>query len=261
MDTLMKLEGVSKHFGGLVAVDNVSLEINKGEILGLIGPNGSGKSTTINLINGIYKLTSGSILYKDNDITKLQPYQRARVGISRTFQIVKPLKSLTVSENVMVANLFSNINDSLCSEFQASVGSKSVRHSNKETDEVLERVGLFKKRNLYAESLTLPDRKRLELARALTMKPELLLLDEVMAGLNNYEVNMIMDLIKEINSTGVSIVVIEHIMKAIMGVADRIAVLHHGKLIAQGTPTEVVNNEDVIIAYLGEKYKKKSNNN
>lgn len=257
MEDIMKLDRVSKHFGGLKAVDEVSFSIKKGEILGLIGPNGSGKSTTINLINGIYSLTSGSISYDDKDITKLQPYQRARIGISRTFQIVKPLKSLTVSENVIVANLFSGINDSLINEFKLSLGSKSISSSTEETDAILQRIGLYEKRNYYAESLTLPDRKRLELARAITMKPNLLLLDEVMAGLNNYEIGMIMDLIKEINQTGVTIVVIEHIMKAIMGVADRICVLHHGRLIAQGTPDVVCNDEKVIVAYLGEKYKSK----
>lgn len=257
MEVLMKLEGVSKHFGGLKAVDNVSFDVKKGEILGLIGPNGSGKSTTINLINGVYNLTTGSVSYNDANITKLKPFQRARRGISRTFQIVKPLKNLTVKENVMISNMFAGVGDSLIEELKSAIGSKAIKDASEDTDEVLKKVGLYEKRNLYSDSLTLPDRKRLEFARALTMKPDLLLLDEVMAGLNNYEIEHIMKLIKEINASGVTIVIIEHIMKAIMGVADRIVVLHHGQLIAEGTPDEICNNEEVILAYLGERYKAK----
>lgn len=255
MEPLVKVINLTKHFGGVKAVDNVSFDVNEGEILGLIGPNGSGKSTIVNLLNGVFPVTAGQVLLGHRDITHYEPYQRARIGLSRTFQIVKPLRSLTVQENVMVASMFSKLDDSIVKELISTLHFTQVNSVSTGTDELLERVGLFSKRHFYADDLTLPDRKRLELARVLMMKPKILLLDEVMAGLNHNEVTEIMDLIREINRTGVAIVVIEHIMKAIMGLADRIIVLHHGRLIASGTPNEICNNEDVIVAYLGEKYK------
>lgn len=255
MVNILELISVTKEFGGLKAVNQVSFSAGEGEIVGLIGPNGSGKTTLINLISGTYPLSGGDIKYNGISIKSLPTFERARSGISRTFQIVKPLKNMTVRDNVMVAAIFGKAEVSRLKEISQSLSSRLVKSAYSNTDSILELVGLNDKSDRYADNLTLPDRKRLELARALAMTPKLLLLDEVMAGLNNYEVTEIMELIKKISKKGVTVIVIEHIMKAIMGVADRVIVLHHGQLIAQGKPAEIVKNPDVINAYLGKKYK------
>ncbi|MFQ3619360.1 MAG: ABC transporter ATP-binding protein [Spirochaetales bacterium] len=235
---------VTKCFGALRAVWQVDFEVKKGEILGIIGPNGAGKTTLLSLINGTLPLTEGEIYFRDEKISGLKPFQIAERGISRTFQIVKPFPGMTVLENVSIGALFGKdkIKD-------AKVARDKTRH-------ILERVGLGGKEDLRVENLNISERKRLELARALAMDPELILLDEVMAGLNTKEVEAIMNLILELNQQGRTILIIEHVMKAIMGVSHRVMVLHHGEKIAEGSPEEIARDERVISAYLGERYAK-----
>ena len=241
MSELMKLDAVSRRFGGLQALQNVSLTIGRGEVLGLIGPNGAGKTTLVNVITGVHRASGGSVIFEGRDITRLRPYQTARIGIARTFQVVQPFPELSVLENVSAAALFSN----------TGVG---VREATRFAREQLEFVGLAAMAAKPASSLTLAMRKRLELAKALAMKPKLLFLDEVNAGLNSAEVEQAMGLIRQIADGGVTIVLIEHLMKVVMNVCSRIAVLHNGALIADGTPSEVVADHHVVAAYLGKKY-------
>ncbi|MBC7223151.1 MAG: ABC transporter ATP-binding protein [Anaerolineae bacterium] len=245
MGTLLEGRSVTRYFGGLAAVNEVDFDVQEGEILGLIGPNGAGKTTLMNLITGVYPLTKGEIYFNGHRISGLPPHRITQMGIARTFQIVKPFPGMTVRENVAVGELFGR-----------SGRSTRVADALKRADEILEFVGLYEKRNATADELTVADRKRVELARALAMGPKLLLLDEAMAGLNPKEIEAIMDLIRQVNRTGVTVMVIEHVMKAIMGLCDRILVLHHGQRIALGTPEEVANDEAVIRAYLGERYAK-----
>ncbi len=237
MNPILVLEGVTKRFGGLVAVNNVSFYVNEGEILGLIGPNGAGKTTIFNLITGFYKPDAGRIFFKGEDITGKPPYVVSKMGIGRTFQIVKPLLGLTVMENVIIAAL-------LKARDFADASQKSL--------EMLEFTGLYDKRFLKASSLNLVERKRLELSRALALDPDLLLLDEVVAGLNPREIDEVLDLLKEINQEGKTLLIIEHVMRAIMSISNRIVVLHHGSKLAEGKPEEVANDRRVIEAYLGE---------
>ncbi len=249
---ILKLENATKRFEGLTAVDKVSFEVNEGEILGVIGPNGSGKTTLISLISGTLSLTEGNIIYNGRKLNKLEPYQRARIGIARTFQIVKPLQNLTVEDNIMTAALFGRSDSNLAEEVLFCMSGKPAKKAYLNTDDILKRVGLSEERNRFARNLTLPQRKRLEVARALAMNPKILLLDEVMAGLNLTEIEETMDLVKAINKEdGVTVIMIEHIMKAIMGISHRVIVMNHGALIASGTPEEVANNKDVVAAYLG----------
>lgn len=245
METILKGENVSKHFGGLAALSDVSFQIGKGEIIGLIGPNGSGKTTLINVITGIYQATKGKIHYREKDITHTKPYHIGRMGIARTFQVVKPFSGMTIKENVLIGALFGK-----------SGMKRTTQEALKKVEEVLELVGLIKKRDLSVDGTTIPDRKRLELAKALAMEPDLLFLDEVMAGLRPKEMEEVMALIKVLNKNGITILLIEHVMKAIMGVSDRVIVLHEGRLIAEGTPGEISNNDKVIGAYLGSRYAK-----
>ncbi len=238
-------KGVTRTFGALRAVWNVDFEVIKGEILGIIGPNGAGKTTLLSMINGTLSLTSGSIRFKGKEISGLKPHRIAELGIARTFQIVKPFPGMTVLENVSIGALFGR--EKL----------KNVREAQEKTEYILEKVQLEDKRDVAVENLNVSERKRLELARALAMGPELLLLDEVMAGLNPTEIERIMELIVQVNNEGTTIMVIEHVMKAIMGISHRIMVLHHGEKIAEGSPREITNNEQVISAYLGERYVKK----
>ena len=239
---ILEGEGVTKYFGGLAAVDDVDFHVDQGEVVGLIGPNGAGKTTLFNLISATYSPKPGIIRFKDINITRKKPYQICRMGIARTFQMVKIFGNLSVIENVRIGAFFG--------------GSTTVSSANatKESLELLEYVGLSEVANTPARDLTLANQKRLEVARALATKPELLLLDELMAGLNQTEVAEAMQSVKKIRDKGITIVMIEHVMKAIMNVCDRIIVLHHGQKIAEGTPQEIANSKTVVEVYLGEEY-------
>ena len=235
----LQLELVAKSFSGLMAVNFVSLNVAEGEILGLIGPNGAGKTTLFNLITGLYPPSKGRIVFEGKDITAAAPHARCRLGIARTFQLVRPFPQLTVLENVTIGRVYGR--DLI----------KNRRRAEAEALEILEKVGLADRASEKAHSLTLVQRKRLELARALATKPKLLLLDELLAGLNPSEVSASMELIQSIRSTGITLIMVEHLVKAVFGLSDRIVVLNAGQKIAEGTPMEVANNPRVIDAYLG----------
>jgi branched-chain amino acid transport system ATP-binding protein len=245
--SILEARGITKKFGGLAAVDGVDLTIRKGEILGVIGPNGAGKTTFVNCMTGLDKPTSGTIVFNGQDITKTPSYRIGRLGMARTFQVVKPLRQLTVRENVATGAMFGKRG--------AGRSAAQARHA---ADEILERIGLADMRNRTATELTIPDLKRLELAKALAMDPQLLFLDEVMAGLNQAEIEKAMELILSINRSGVTLFVIEHVMKAIMGISDRLVVLHYGRKIAEGDPKEIVESPAVIEAYLGERFARRA---
>jgi branched-chain amino acid transport system ATP-binding protein len=236
---LLEAVKVSKNFGGLNAISNVDFELNEGEILGLIGPNGAGKTTLFNLISGAYKPRSGVIKFKETTINGMQPNKICRLGIARTFQLVKVFSHLTVFENVLMGALF-GLPKPLSSKGAAELA-----------EEMINFVELSAFKNLTAGELTLVNQKRLEVARAMATKPELLLLDEMMAGLNPTEVIHSIEMIRRIRDKGITIIMIEHVMHAIMNVCDRIIVLHHGEKIAEGTPKEIANNQRVIDIYLG----------
>ena len=236
---VLEIECLRKSFGGLIAVADADFHVDEGEIVGLIGPNGAGKTTIFNLVSGTIKPTSGRIRFKGEDVTNMKPHAICRRSMARTFQSVNLFPQMSVLENTLIGALFG-----------ASIG--SINEAGKKGLELLSFVGLSGKENLPAGELSVPDQKRLEIARALATEPELLLLDEVMAGLNASEVASALSLIKEINNRGITILMIEHIMHAIMGVSDRIIVLHYGRKLAEGTPEEVCNNKEVIEVYLGE---------
>ena len=227
---------LTKIFGGLTAVNDLSFEVNEGEIFGLIGPNGSGKTTVFNLITGFYPITSGEVLYRGQKLNGIPTWKICKVGIGRTFQVVKPLRRMTVLENVMT------------SAFNRSA-------SNEEAEEkalkVLDFCELSKKKDQPAKGLTIGDRKRLEIARALATGPDLLLLDETMAGLTPQEQAEGVVLIRKIRDSGVTIIIVEHIMHVIMNLCDRLLCINYGQEITTGTPVEVANNKEVIEAYLG----------
>jgi branched-chain amino acid transport system ATP-binding protein len=237
---ILEGEGVTKYFGGLKAVSNVNFYVEEGEVVGLIGPNGAGKTTLFNLISASLVPKPGIIKFKGQNITGMKPYKICRMGISRTFQTVKIFANLTVFDNVRLASLF------------GTAKTLSSADATKEASESLEFVGLSALAAHPARDLTLANQKRLEVARALATQPELLLLDELMAGLNQTEVAESMELVKRIRTSGITIVMIEHVMKAIMNVCDRIIVLHHGEKIAEGTPQEIATSKKVIDVYLGE---------
>lgn len=240
---LLELNGVTKFFGGLAALRDVNLRVSTGEIIGLIGPNGSGKTTLFNVITGIYPLTRGSIRFKEEIILGLKPYQICHKGIGRTFQISKPFSRLSVLENVMVGTFYGK-KETIGDHIQAQNSSEAI----------LDRVGLGRKKKHRVSDLTLEDKKRLELGKALATQPELLLLDEVMAGLNPTEIKELLQLLKSIRADGVTLIVVEHVMHAVMKLADRLCVLHHGEKIAEGSPPEVAKDKRVIESYLGEEF-------
>ena len=234
---LLEVSGISKSFSGLKAVQNVTFEVPEGKIVGLIGPNGAGKTTCFNMIAGVYKPDTGSVLMNGFRIDGKRPDEVCRAGIGRTFQIVKPFAGLSVLDNVVVGALNA---------------ASSVSEARKKADEVLEILGLAPKRMQAASTLTLPDRKRLEVARALATQPKLLLLDEVMAGLRPTEVDQIVSVLLDLNKRGLTILLIEHVMRAVMALAGNIIVLHHGELISRGTPDQIAKDPKVLECYLGE---------
>ena len=236
MSAFFAIDGVSKRFRGLRAVDGVSCEVAKGEIFAVIGPNGAGKTTLFNMIAGALKPDEGEIAFQGERIDGLRPDEVCRRGIARTFQIVRPFPMLTVEDNVMVGAL---------------LRTSDVAQASAQTHEVMRRLDLFDKRGRIAKSLTLPDRKRLEVARALATSPQLLLLDEVMAGLRPTETDRMVAILRELNAQGLTILLIEHVMRAVMALASRVLVLHHGAQIALGKPEAVTREPAVIQSYLG----------
>jgi branched-chain amino acid transport system ATP-binding protein len=238
--SLLEVEGITKHFGGLAAVSGVDLQVEAGKVVGLIGPNGAGKTTLFNLLSGALKPNSGTIRFQDEDITGLKPHQICRKGLSRTFQSVKVFGAMPASQNVLAGAIF------------GSPGRRSLKQAGEEVERLMEFVGLSGVAGVPAKDLTLANQKRLEVARALATTPDLLLIDELMAGLNPTEVAQAMDLVAAIRMQGTTVLIIEHVMKAIMGICDRIAVLHHGEKIAEGTPQEIATSRTVVEVYLGE---------
>jgi branched-chain amino acid transport system ATP-binding protein len=235
---MLEVRHVSKSFRGLRAVHDASFQVPEGDINGLIGPNGAGKTTIFNMIAGVYAPDAGKILFNRKEIQGLRPDQVCAAGIGRTFQIVKPFAGLSVLDNVIVGAL---------------QRSKNVSEARTFSQTILEKLGLAPKRDLPASSLTLPDRKRLEVARALATRPRLLLLDEVMAGLRPTECDLMVQVFRDLNRTdGITILLIEHVMRAVMALARHIGVLHHGEVIARGTPEQVVRDPAVLECYLGE---------
>ena len=237
MSALLSINGVSKRFRGLLAVDQVTFEVPPGAIFAVIGPNGAGKTTLFNMIAGVFAPDGGSITFAGERIDGVAPDQICRRGVGRTFQIVRPFPALTVEENVTVGALLRR---------------RNPREAKEWVHLILDRLDLFEKRHQPAASLTLPDRKRLEVARAIATEPKLLLLDEVMAGLRPTETDRMVDVFRRLNKDhGVTILLIEHVMRAVMALAGRILVLHHGAAIAEGPPAEVVRDPAVIHSYLG----------
>ncbi|MGO9738942.1 MAG: ABC transporter ATP-binding protein [Desulfomonilaceae bacterium] len=235
-----KVQGIVKFFGGLAAVNGVSFEVKEGEICGLIGPNGSGKTTIFNLINGYFALAKGEIQFQGEKISGLKTHQICQRGVGRTFQVVKPLKRMTVLDNV--------------------IASAFLRHhprsdAVKLAEETIEFCGLTHYKDKIAKSLPIASRKRLEITRALATQPKLILLDETAAGLNPHELEEAITLIKKIRDSGITIIIVEHIMKVIMTISDHIVAINHGMVIAKGTPAEVVSNPEVIKAYFGGDYR------
>ncbi|HET7252545.1 MAG: ABC transporter ATP-binding protein [Xanthobacteraceae bacterium] len=240
----LRLEGLTRRFGGVTAVDNVSVSIPKGEIVGLVGPNGAGKTTLVNLVTGFVPKTAGQVFFEGTDVTRLPPHQIARNGIARTFQIVQPFAEMTVLENVMAGALFAG-----------------QRGTMKEADDkarhFLEFVGLDRFADYSASELSLADRKRLELAKSLAMEPRLLFLDEVNAGLNSGEIDNALELIRKVSRMGVTIIIIEHVLRIVLSLVKRLIVLHHGAMLSDGPPAEVLKDAAVIKAYLGTKFGKR----
>ena len=245
-DVLLRLEEVSKHFGGLKAVDGVSFCLRRGEILGLIGPNGAGKTTCFNLVSGVYTPTSGKIFFEGISTGGYVPHKMAALGVGRTFQVVKPFAALSVLQNVMVA-LGLRRYGSVC----ASFARWKTRQVSEEAMALLEEVGIQSLAEIPSGKLPLGNQRRLELARALALKPKLLLLDETFSGLRHEEVFLLSKLVLQVRSKGIAVLLIEHNMKVAMGLSDRLVVLHHGRLLAEGSAEEIRSDSRVIEAYLG----------
>jgi len=239
MTHILEVDRVGKRFGGLQALTNITFNLEEGEILGLIGPNGAGKTTLFNTINGVYSPEEGTILFRGKNVVGHKPYEMAKMGMSRTHQIVRPLKDLTVRENIMAGACFGHENHNLLA-------------AGRIADEMMGFAGIKAKPNQLAGSLNVAQKKRLEMARALAAHPKLLLLDEVLAGLTPSEIDGMIKTILDIRKQGVTIIMIEHVMKAIMNVSDHLLVLDYGQKIAEGLPEEVVHNERVVEAYLGD---------
>ena len=238
---IIEVQHITKRFKGLTAVKDVSFSIREGAITGMIGPNGAGKSTTFNMICGYYPPTEGRLFFKGQDITDKKAHEYTNMKIARTFQIMKPLKNLSVLENVVASCYFGH------------AAARSEREARERAMEILEFTGLFDKRHILSKDMGTPDQKRLEMARALATKPELLFLDENMAGLNPAETESAIELIRQINRSGVTIFLIEHIMQAVVSLCEEVIVLHHGEKIAEGTPEQVMNDPYVMEVYLGTK--------
>ncbi|MFC1910103.1 ABC transporter ATP-binding protein [Chloroflexota bacterium] len=234
---ILAVKNVSKRFGGVTAVKEMTFEVAEGEIVGIMGPNGAGKTTLLNLINGEYKPDSGKIFFRENDITGLPPHKICRLGIGRTYQIPLPYTHLTSKQNLMVPALYG--------------AGLSRGEAEKQAEELLKFTGLSHRKNMLAEDLLTVTLKRLEMARVLAMKPKLILLDEVAAGLNEEEIPVILKLLKEIHNRGIAILLIEHVIKVLVDAVDRIVVMDKGTKIAEGEPQEVMKNPVVIEAYLG----------
>ena len=236
---LLDVQGVSKYFGGLQANEDISFLVKRGEIVSIIGPNGAGKSTLFSCVTGFHRVDKGRVLFKGQDITNRKPHTIARLGIVRTFQIAQVISDMTVLENVMTGGFLRRTR---------------VDDVRRKAEEVLDFTGLMEKRSYNALELTISDKKRLEVSMALAMDPELLMLDESMAGLTPVELRQIIELIRKVRASSVTVVVVEHVMEAVMELSDRVIVLNSGRKIMEGTPKEVVANPEVKRAYLGERY-------
>ena len=243
MTAVLSVSAVTKRFGGIAAVSDVTFDVERAEVLGLIGPNGAGKTTLLNCVSGVYRLDAGRVILDGAQISGKPAFQIARLGLGRTFQVVKPFSSMTVRQNTATGAMFGRRGKRV-----------NPKRAMEVADEVLAEVGLAKRADNLVTSLTISERKRLEVARALAMRPTLLLLDEVMAGLNHTEVDEALEVIRAVNATGVTIVLIEHVMRVVVGVCHRAVVLHQGKVLAQGKTSEVLEDDRVIEAYLGERY-------
>lgn len=239
--SILTLSGVSRTFGGLKALDSVDLSVEPGEIVGLIGPNGAGKTTLVNVVSGALRPSSGHVVFDGTRIDGKWPFQIGRMGVARTYQVVQPFPEMTALENVMAPATF-------------AAGAPDISAARKQAGEALDFVGLSDSADTIAAELTLAGRKRLELAKSLAMNPKVLMLDEVNAGLNPAEIDRALELIRRIADRGITVIIIEHLMKVVMTLCSRIVVLHHGAKIAEGTPGEIGRDERVIDAYLGSRY-------
>jgi branched-chain amino acid transport system ATP-binding protein len=242
---VLETRGLGRHFGGLQAVADVSVSVPEGQVLGVIGPNGAGKSTFINLVTGHIKPTEGQVLIDGKDLTGARPWAIAHARVARTFQIVKPFRGMSVRENVAIGILY------------GPQGTNVMSRALKAADEVLEEVGIADMGDRPPGELSVADARRLEFAKALALRPRLLLLDEVMAGLRHTEIEPSLELIRKLKARGVTIIVVEHVMKAILAVSDQVLVLHQGKILTSGDPREVLSDPRVIEAYLGHRYAKR----